>query len=101
MMIIRGVNVFPTQIEEQLFRCPGLSPHFVIEVTRPGRLDEMVVRVEARAELDPARYDEQGGLLAGYVKERVGISATIAVAPPGTVSRSAGKAVRVVDLRSR
>lgn len=101
MLIIRGVNVFPTQIEEQLFRCAGLSPHFVIEITRPGRLDEMVVRVEARAGLDPARYEEQGGLLAGYVKELVGISAAVAVEPPGTVSRSAGKAVRVLDLRGR
>jgi phenylacetate-CoA ligase len=101
MLIVRGVNVFPTQIEEQLFRCPGLSPHFVIEITRPGRLDEMLVRVEARAELDPAGYQEQGGLLAGYVKELVGISATVAVEPPGTVSRSTGKAVRVLDLRSK
>ncbi|HEU4969110.1 MAG TPA: phenylacetate--CoA ligase PaaK [Sphingomonas sp.] len=97
MLIVRGVNVFPTQIEEQVLKCPGLAPHFLIEVSRPGRMDEVRIKVEARA----SGGDDagQGRLLAGYVKEVIGISATVEVGAPGSLPRSAGKAARVVDLR--
>ena len=99
MLIIRGVNVFPTQIEELVLRCDGLSPHFLLRVSRPERLDEVAIHVEARPDLDPGLYQEQSCLLSGYVKERVGITATIAVEIPGALARSIGKAVRVEDLR--
>ena len=101
MLIIRGVNVFPTQIEELVLRCSGLSPHFLLKVARPGRLDEVALHVEARADCAGHLHDEQGRLLSAYVKDRIGISATIVVEAPGSLSRSAGKAVRVEDLRKR
>ena len=97
MLIIRGVNVFPTQIEELVLRCPGLAPHFLIEVTRPGRLDEVTVRVEARSGADDRAA--QGALLTTLIKDVVGISARVAVCEPETLARSAGKAARVRDLR--
>lgn len=99
MLIIRGVNVFPTQIEELVLRCEGLSPHFLLRVTRPDRLDEVAIHVEARADLDPELYAEQSLLLSGYVKERVGITAAISIEAPGALARSIGKAVRVEDQR--
>jgi phenylacetate-CoA ligase len=97
MLIIRGVNLFPTQIEEQILRCPGLSPHFLIEVDRPDRLDEVTVHVEPRPGARSSQDD--GQRLAGYIKEATGISAMIAFAVPGSLERSAGKAVRVRDRR--
>ncbi len=101
MLIIRGVNVFPTQVEEQVLKCPGLSPHFLIEISRPGRMDEVVLHVEARTECDPAVIDAQGSLLCSYVKEVIGISARARIAGAGELARSAGKATRVRDLRPR
>lgn len=99
MLIIRGVNVFPTQIEEQVLKCPGLAAHFMIDISRPGRLDEVSIQVEARAGTDAAGHARQGRLLARYVKEVVGVSARIEVVTCGTLTRSAGKAIRVRDLR--
>jgi phenylacetate-CoA ligase len=101
MLIIRGVNVFPTQIEEQLLRCPGLAPHFMLEITRPDRLDEVAVQVEARPDLAEQAYSEQGALLAGLIKEQVGISTRVTVAKPETLARSQGKAAHVRDLRDK
>jgi phenylacetate-CoA ligase len=102
MIILRGVNVFPTQIEEQVLRCRGLAPHFQIELTRSGRLDEMTVCVEAAtgaadAEARAAAARE----LAHLVKSVVGVTCRIDVRDPGAVERSAGKARRVLDLRPR
>jgi phenylacetate-CoA ligase len=94
MLILRGVNVFPTQIEELILRTPGLSPHFELVVTRPARLDELTVRVETRPNVS-ARGDE----LERLVKENVGVSVAVQVLEPGTLARSQGKAQRVVDLR--
>jgi phenylacetate-CoA ligase len=101
MMIIRGVNVFPTQIEELLFRCPGLAPHFYIELTRPNRMDEMKVVVEAKPDAadDGTMADEQARL-AGFIKELIGVSAAVAVVQPGTIARSIGKVQRIRDLRN-
>lgn len=100
MLIIRGVNVFPSQIEEQVLKCPGLAPHFIIEITKAGRMDAIKIHIEARECLDPAHYSQQMHLLLEYVKSVTGISAQAKVAPPGTLPRSSGKAVRVRDLRS-
>jgi phenylacetate-CoA ligase len=102
MLIIRGVNVFPTQVEEQILRCGGLSAHYQIEVTREGRLDAMRVVVEAREDVtDAASREAQGELLARHVKDLIGVTAAVAVVDPGTVERSLGKAKRVVDKRPR
>ena len=101
MLIIRGVNVFPTQIEEQVLKCPGLAPHFVVEVTRPGRMDEMRIEVELRDIRDEETSRAQAGLLAAYVKDAIGVTASVTAVPAGTLPRSAGKANRVRDLRRR
>jgi phenylacetate-CoA ligase len=100
MLIVRGVNVFPTQIEEQILRCEGLGPHFVIELHREGRLDNMRVLAEAR----PSHADEdtrtaQGKLLTSHIRNVIGLGVEVAVVEPGQIERSAGKARRVVDLR--
>lgn len=99
MLIVRGVNVFPTQIEEQVLKCPGLAPHFLIEVSRPDRLDEVCIKVETRQGRAESDYPAQARLLGAYIKEIVGITARIETQLPGTIPRSAGKAVRVRDLR--
>jgi phenylacetate-CoA ligase len=100
MLIVRGVNLFPTQIEEQVLKCPGLAPHFLIELSRPDRLDLVTLHVEAREGLTIEQRDEQARLLAAYVRDMIGISVEPRVADPGTLERSAGKAKRVSDLRS-
>jgi len=100
MMIIRGVNVFPTQIEEQLLRCTGLSPHYQIELRREHRLDVLRLLVEARPDhADEASRAAQAALLAAHVRNTVGIAVEVVVADPGGVERSAGKARRIVDMR--
>ena len=100
MMIVRGVNVFPTQIEEQLVRVPGLAPHYQVELTRDGRMDVMTVKVEAARGREGER-DASARQLAEAIKGVVGVSARVEVADPGGVERSLGKARRVVDLRGR
>ncbi|WP_298964173.1 phenylacetate--CoA ligase PaaK [uncultured Roseibium sp.] len=100
MIILRGVNVFPTQIEEQLLKCEGLSPHFQIELTKDNRLDVMTVHVEAlpgAASSDQRRASAKE--LGHHIKSVIGVSALIDVTEPGKVERSAGKAKRVVDNR--
>ena len=92
MIILRGVNVFPTQIEECLMATPGLAPHFQIELSKPGRMDEMRILCEGDAEAGPA--------LASRIKASIGISVDVNVGPEGHVPRSQGKAVRIVDNRS-
>jgi len=99
MLIIRGVNVFPSQIEEQILRCAGLAPHYEIEITKPNRLDEISVIVEARAELRPQAHRAEATLLASKLKDIIGISADVRVAACGSLPRSAGKASRVRDRR--
>jgi phenylacetate-CoA ligase len=99
MLIVRGVNVFPTQIEELILRCKGLAPHYEIEVTRPNRMDEISIVVEARPELAPHAHRAEAEALAAKLKDNIGISAAIRVAVSGSLPRSAGKAARVKDRR--
>jgi len=100
MIILRGVNVFPTQIEEQLVTVEELAPHFQIELARPDRMDEMIVHVELieGVEADPVKVSH---VLKGLVKSHVGVTVKVKVAGPGGVPRSEGKAVRIVDNRPK
>ncbi len=100
LIILRGVNVFPTQVEEVLLRVEGLAPHWQLVLSRPHRLDEMTVRVEARPGRSAQERARLGEQLCGLVKEALGITVSCDVVEPGTVERSQGKAVRVLDLRS-
>jgi len=99
MLIIRGVNVFPSQIEEMILRCPGLAPHYEIEVTRTNRLDEVSIVVECRPEVGDNARQAEAPLLAGKLKDNIGISADIRVVASGSLARSAGKSSRVKDRR--
>src|SRR5450432_3137053 len=99
MLIVRGVNVFPSQIEELILHCKGLAPHYEIELTRTNRLDEMLIVVEARPELGDSERQAAALLLAAKLKDNIGISADIRVAASGSLARSAGKASRVKDRR--
>jgi phenylacetate-CoA ligase len=100
MMIIRGVNVFPTQIEEQALVIEGLSPHFVCVLRRPGRLDELSVRIEARADVDSGVYDRLAAALVARIKHTVGVTTKVEVLTPGSLTRSAGKIARILDERN-
>jgi phenylacetate-CoA ligase len=102
MIILRGVNVFPTQIEEQLMATGGLAPHFQIELYKACRMDAMRVFVEA----EPGSADElsrtaAARMLTKRIKDIVGVSTEIIVGDPGSVERSQGKAKRVVDNRGK
>jgi phenylacetate-CoA ligase len=101
MIILRGVNVFPTQIEEQLMKVSALAPHFQIELTRAGRLDAMVVHVEESRKHVGQSSKDAASALAKHIKDVVGVSAEIRVRKSGKVARSEGKAVRVIDNRSK
>lgn len=102
MMIVRGVNVFPTQIEEQILKCAGLSAHYWVELTREGRMDEITVHCEAApGHAEEAERRAAAAELRHHVKSIVGVSARIDVGTPGSVERSAGKAKRVVDRRPK
>lgn len=100
MIILRGVNVFPTQIEEQILKCEGLAPHFQIELSRKDRMDVMTVHVEctlARCDADARAASARE--LAHHIKSVVGVSTRIEVRDPESVARSEGKAKRVIDNR--
>jgi phenylacetate-CoA ligase len=105
MLIIRGVNMFPSQIESVLGREPQLAPHYVLEVCRPHNLDELEVLVEMRPEISGKLSAEEIAALAQkaahLVKAYVGITATVRVLEPGTIERSQGKAKRVIDRRPK
>ncbi|MCB1662975.1 MAG: phenylacetate--CoA ligase [Pseudomonadales bacterium] len=100
MLIIRGVNVFPSQIEEQLLSLKVLAPHYQIEVTREGRMDSVTINVESSASLDENQKIDTAKLLIHKVKSNIGISARVQVGNPGTIPRSEGKAQRVIDKRN-
>jgi phenylacetate-CoA ligase len=100
MMIIRGVNVFPTQIEELILRDPMLAPHYQVEITRPRNLDELTVLVERSAGAGGADADAAGARLAQRIKDLIGVSCEVRVTQVGGIERSLGKARRVVDKRA-
>ena len=96
MMIIRGVNVFPTQIEELILKQPELSPHYVLELTKSGPLDHLAVLVE----IQPGAQDQDSAArLAHNIKSLIGVSAEVKIVPINTIERSIGKAKRVIDKR--
>jgi phenylacetate-CoA ligase len=102
MIILRGVNVFPTQIEEQILKCKGLAPHFQIELSRSGRMDNMTVNVECTTDMateDARAFSAKE--LAHHIKSVVGVTTRVTVCDPNTVARSEGKAKRVVDNRPK
>ncbi|MCX7558054.1 phenylacetate--CoA ligase [Sulfitobacter sp. F26204] len=102
MIILRGVNVFPTQIEEALMATPGLAPHFQIELSRPDRMDQMCVFCEcADANLSAEARQAAAKAMSAKIKQTVGISVKIEVADVGGVKRSEGKAVRIIDNRPK
>ena len=100
MLIIRGVNLFPTQIEAILLQDERLSPHYLLEVRRSGRLDELTVVVEGKAgAADEETRETVGRDLAGHIRSRIGITVDVQVREPESLGRSIGKAKRIVDLR--
>jgi len=101
MLIVRGVNLFPSQVEEQILRDPALSGHYVIELSRSGPLDELLVRVEARAAMEVEAVRRSADELSRRLKGMCGLSAAIEIAKPGAVERSMGKARRVIDSRPK
>ncbi|MFG6583959.1 phenylacetate--CoA ligase PaaK [Sulfitobacter sp. 1A12779] len=102
MIILRGVNVFPTQIEEALMATPGLAPHFQIELSRPDRMDQMRVLCEcADASVTTDARGTAIKALSAQIKQTVGISVTVEVMDVGGVARSEGKAVRILDNRPK
>lgn len=104
MLIIRGVNLFPTQIESVLLSIKGTTPHYQLIVTRSGAMDELEVKVEVAPE---AFSDEVRALevlraqISGRIKQIIGLSARITLVEPGAIERSAGKAKHVIDLRNK
>ncbi len=99
MIILRGVNLFPTQIEELLLRTPELSPHFQCVLSRGNRLDELTVRVEHRTSVPAPAAQEAGATVAKLIKNNIGVSVRVEVVPPDSIERSLGKMRRVVDNR--
>ncbi|PKV83977.1 phenylacetate--CoA ligase PaaK [Streptomyces sp. TLI_146] len=99
LVILRGVNLFPTQIEEIVLRTPGLAPHFQLRLTKEGRLDALTVRVEARADTPPEQRDAAARSIVAAVKDGIGVSVAVEVVDPETIERSVGKFKRIVDLR--
>ncbi|MFF0548768.1 phenylacetate--CoA ligase PaaK [Streptomyces sp. NPDC004311] len=99
MIILRGVNLYPTQIEEVLLRTPGLAPHFQLRLTREGRMDTLTVRVEARRDTDASGREAAAADVVRAVKDGMGVSVRVEVVDPETLERSVGKIKRLVDLR--
>ena len=100
MLIIRGVNLFPSQVEELILKDPRLAPHYQLEVRREGRLDSLTVKVEARAGgAGPDGRAAASRDLAHRIKALIGVTAAVSIEPEGAIERSIGKAKRVVDLR--
>jgi phenylacetate-CoA ligase len=101
MIILRGVNLFPTQIEELILRTPALAPHFQCVLTRDGRLDAMTVKVERRHGIEASAGQAAGRELATLVKNTIGVTVTVEVIDPDGVERSMGKMRRIIDQRPK
>ncbi|GAB1333837.1 phenylacetate--CoA ligase [Streptomyces sp. E-15] len=101
MVILRGVNLFPTQIEEIVLRTPGVAPHFQLRLTRQGRMDALTVRAEARPDAPPRVREEAARAIVAGVKDGIGVSVDVEIVEPESLERSVGKIRRIVDLRPR
>jgi phenylacetate-CoA ligase len=101
MMIVRGVNVFPTQIEELILKQNGLAPHYVCVLDKDGPLDTLSVRVEAAAGADNSNAQQQSTALASDIKNLIGVTARVDLQETGSIARSMGKAQRVIDNRNK
>lgn len=99
MIILRGVNLFPTQIEEIVLRTPGCAPHFQLELSTEQRMDVLSVRVEARHDTPAERREAAAAELVRAVKETIGVTVTCSLVDPDTLERSVGKLQRLVDRR--
>ncbi|MDJ1130975.1 phenylacetate--CoA ligase PaaK [Streptomyces iconiensis] len=99
MLILRGVNVFPSQIEEIVLRVPAVAPHFQLQLSRRGRMDHLTVLVEARPEADTALRGGSAAAILQGIKDGIGVTVDVQVVDPGTIERSAGKFRRIKDLR--
>ncbi|MZD07739.1 phenylacetate--CoA ligase [Streptomyces sp. SID5785] len=99
MVILRGVNLFPTQVEEIVLRTPGVAPHFQLQLTREGRMDALTVRAEARADTTPDEREAAARAIAAGMKDGVGVTVSVEIVDPETLERSVGKIRRIVDLR--
>ena len=97
-MIIRGVNVFPSQIEELILKQPELSPHYVLELSKDGPMDHLTVLVE----LSPGAADQGSAARLGHnIKSMIGVSTDVRIVPLSSIERSIGKAKRVIDKRPK
>ncbi len=99
MIIVRGVNLFPTQVEELILAIPALSPHFQLRLSRAGRMDAMTVHAERRPGTTQADADAAAAHLADRIKNTIGVTAATVVQDPGTIERSTGKMRRIIDER--
>ena len=100
MIILRGVNLFPTQIEEIVLGVPALATHFVLELTRPARMDELTIRIEPREDASRSEIEAAVAQLIKTIKIQIGSTVGVVVVEPGTLPRSEGKLKRLYDLRS-
>jgi phenylacetate-CoA ligase len=104
MLIIRGVNVYPSQVEAVLLGFPGLAPHYQIVLTREGALDAMTIEVELAPEsrdMEEVGRGRKAGDVRQHIKSLIGVTCNVAIKAPGELPRSQGKAVRVIDLRNK
>src|SRR4051794_15785270 len=101
VIILRGEDMFPSQIEEVVLRTPGLSPHFAMELTTRGRMDHLTVRIEARPDCPADRREPAGREVQKGVKDTVGTSVEVLVVDPDTLPRSVGKLQRLADNRNK
>ncbi|MBF0375083.1 MAG: phenylacetate--CoA ligase [Alphaproteobacteria bacterium] len=99
MLIIRGVNIYPSQVESVLIGFPGIEPHYQLVIERQGSLDHLTIEVEAQPLIGDAAYPSMAAKIRHHVKSMIGVSCEVRVMKPGEVPRSQGKAVRVKDLR--
>ena len=104
MLIIRGVNLFPSQIESILLEIEGTQPQYLLVVTREGAMDDLEVRIEVTPEVFSDEIRKMEGLqrcIHDKIKQLIGLSAKVTLVEPGTIERSVGKAKRVLDLRKK
>jgi phenylacetate-CoA ligase len=99
MIILRGVNLFPSHIEEIILRTDGIAPHFQIDLTKRDRLDHLIIRAEARPGTSTDQRPAAATAIAAAVKDTIGVTVEVAIVDPDTLERSTGKLQRVKDLR--